>query len=239
MDDFAPDSIANLLVELDDGHLLEFYDDGKYELRNEIDAILEQGTFRYNKIDGTNAELELNNRINPNVERLNVNFIDAIMGYYKWNIIEYHSWNTMPHLSGRFEIISHKQKGPTSFEEALDYVFDIGKRSKKNLSPQSLPQGIYRFFIRTQEKPVKKGILFFITIKENGQYNFEQRHKNPPPPHTSHYRYSKTGAQKAELILDGFDKETFYLTYQNTDAGIFMKKSASSDRIYEGIFLKE
>ena len=28
--------------------------------------------------------------------------------------------------------------------------------------------------------------------------------------------------------IDGFDKETFYLTYQNRDAGIFMKKSASS-----------
>ena len=226
MDDFAPDSIANLLVEVENGTIFEYYEDGLYEVRNSMGERIGGGPYKYEKIDGINAKIEYSD-----LRRITINFLNSNFGYYKWN--------TPPYSSGRFEIISHKQKGPTSFEEALDYVFDIGKRSKKNLSPQSLPLGVYRFFIQTQERPSKKGILFFITINENGQYNFEQRHENPSPPHTSHYRYSKKGAQKAELILDGFDKETFYLTYQNTDAGIFMKKSASSDRIFEGIFLKE
>ncbi|MDP6992000.1 MAG: hypothetical protein QGF89_04845 [Candidatus Marinimicrobia bacterium] len=226
MDDFAPDSIANLLVEVEDGTMIEYFEDGQYEVQNRMGQRIYGLRYTYKKIDGTNAIIEYSD-----LNSVTLNFINPNFGFYKYN--------TPPYNSGRFEIISHKQKGPNSFEEALNYVFDMGKRSKKNLSPQSLPLGVYRFFIQTQERPSKKGILFFITINENGQYNFEQRHENPSPPHTSHYRYSKKGAQKAELILDGFDKESFYLTYQNMDAGIFMKRSASSDRIFEGIFLKE
>jgi len=226
MDDFAPDSIANLLVEVENGTIFEYYEDGLYEVRNSMGERIGGGPYKYEKIDGINAKIEYSD-----LRRITINFHNSNFGYYKWN--------TPPYNSGRFEIISHKQKGPTSFEEALDYVFGIGKRSKKNLSPQSLPQGIYRFFIHTQEKPVKKGILFFITIKEDGQYNFEQQHENAMAPHTSSYEYLKTSQRKAELVLNGFDQEIFYLIYQDTASGTFTKRSASSDRIFEGIFLKE
>lgn len=226
MDDFAPDSITNLLVEVEDGTMIEYFEDGQYEVQNRMGQRIYGVRYTYKKIDGTNAIIEYSD-----LSSINLNFINPNFGFYKYN--------TPPYNSGRFEIISHKQKGPNSFEEALDYVFDIGKRSKKNLSPQSLPLGVYRFFIQTQERPSKKGILFLITINENGQYNFEQRHENAMAPHTSSYEYLKTSQRKAELVLNGFDQEIFYLIYQDTASGTFTKRSASSDRIYEGIFLKE
>ncbi|MEA1882133.1 MAG: hypothetical protein U9N31_07020 [Candidatus Marinimicrobia bacterium] len=229
-DNFAPDSISNLLTELSDGNIVEYYENGLYEHRNSNGELLDQGNYLYNKIDGTHGEVVFNNGDNPYM-RVSFTFNNPIFGYYKWN--------APPYESGRFQIINRKKKTLESFDQALDYVYGIGKGNNKDLSPTILPQGVYRFFIQTQEKPVKKGILFFITINENGQYSFEQKHENPMAPHKSHFRYTKKDLNKAELILSGFDQEIFYLTFQNTDSGIFTKRSAQRDYNYDGIFLKE
>ena len=228
-DNFSPDSVSNSLVELSNGYIMEYYENGLYEIRNSIGELQEQGSFLYKKIDGTNAEIVYNNSYNPEM-RVAFNFINPIIGYYKFT--------TPPYASGRFEILNRKKDTLDSFDQALKYVYSVGSKNIY-LSPNLMPKGAYKFFIQTQEKPVKKGILFFITIKENGLYDFEQRHENPMAPHTSNYRYSKTNKQEAELILDGFDNEIFYLSFQNANTGTFTKKAATSDRIYEGIFLKE
>jgi hypothetical protein len=229
-DNFAPDSVSNLLTELSDGNIVEYYENGLYEYRNSNGELLDQGNYLYNKIDGTHGEVVFNNGDNPNM-RVSFTFNNPIFGYYKWN--------APPYRSGGFEILNRTKDRVDSFDQALKYVYGIGSSKNQDLSPLVLPDGVYQFFIQTQEKPVKKGILFFITIKENGQYDFEQKHKNPMAPHTNHYRYTKKSTNKAELILSGFDQEIFYLTFQNLDSGIFTKQSAQKDHIYNGIFLKD
>jgi len=229
-DNYAPDSISNLLTELSDGNIVEYYENGLYEYRNSNGELLNQGKYLYKKIDGTHGEVVFNNGANPYI-RVSFNFNNPNFGYYKWN--------APPYRSGEFEILKRTKDKADSFDQALKYVYGIGNSKNQDLSPLVLPDGVYRFFIQTQEKPVKKGILFFITIKENGIYDFEQKHNNPMAPHTNHYRYTKIHTNKAELILSGFDQEIFYLTFQNLDSGSFTKKSAQKDHIYNGIFLKE
>ena len=229
-DNFAPDSVSNLLTELSDGNIVEYYENGLYEYRNSNGELLDHGNYLYNKIDGTHGEVVFNN-VDNQYMRVSFNFNNPIIGYYKWN--------APPYNSGRFEIIKRTKDTADSFDQALKYVYGIGNSKNQDLSPLVLPDGVYRFFIQTQEKPVKRGILFFITIKENGQYDFEQKHKNPMAPHTNHYLYTKKSTNKAELILSGFDQEIFYLTFQNLDSGIFTKQSIQKDHIYTGIFLKE
>jgi len=229
-DNFAPDSISNLLTELSDGNIVEYYENGLYEYRNSNGELVDQGKYLYKKIDGTHGEVVFNNGDNPYI-RVSFNFNNPNFGYYKWN--------APPYRSGEFEILKRTKDKADSFDQALKYVYGIGSNTNQDLSPLVLSNGVYRFFIQTQEKPVKKGILFFITIKENGKYDFEQKHNNPMAPHTNHYRYTKINTNKAELILSGFDQEIFYLTFQNLDSGIFTKQSAQKDHIYNGIFLKE
>jgi len=229
-DNFAPDSVSNLLTELSDGNIVEYYENGLYEYRNSHGEFLDRGNYLYKKIDGTHGEVVYNN-VDNSYMRVSFNYISPIFGYYKWN--------TPPYKSGRFEIIKRTKDTVDSFDQALKYVYGIDSSKNQDLSPLVLPDGVYQFFIQTQEKPVKRGILFLITIKKNGQYDFEQKHKNPMAPHTNHYLYTKKNTNKAELILNGFDQEIFYLTFQNLDSGIFTKQSAQKDHIYNGNFLKQ
>ena len=77
MDDFAPDSIANLLVEVEDGTMIEYFEDGQYEVQNRMGQRIYGLRYTYKKIDGTNAIIEYSdlssvtlNFINPNKRNL-------------------------------------------------------------------------------------------------------------------------------------------------------------------------
>ena len=101
-DNFAPDSVSNLLTELSDGNIVEYYENGLYEYRNSNGELLDQGNYLYNKIDGKHGEVVFNNGDNPYIrESFNLNFTKKLLNSLVFFISSLKSSTTNSELTCR------------------------------------------------------------------------------------------------------------------------------------------
>jgi len=229
--DFTPDSFTNILLQIDNGTLFEIFDNQTYQLKNETGRVVDEGKYTYHQVSNNFAYLSMNNF---DVEKkFEMYFDNPVHGRYRFRIVGSGSMG-----DGNFDIIRGVDLANKAHEKAFDYLLP-GNKEGKDFAPEYLSKGNYQFLIHTKDAPILKGIQFIVILKENGAYSFDPKYDEFLESHTGIYYYKKSGLNKAELILDGFSKEKFQLTFQNSGSGFFKIQSPQKDNVYEGIFVRE
>ncbi len=226
---FTPDSISNMVIQIEDNSLFELDNNQLYRIKNVNGAVIDEGKFEYRKVSGTDAYLSLNN-FSMQI-RFELYFDNPVHGQYRFIIV-----GSTTRGEGNFDILRGVDFKNKAHEKTKEFLFPP-KNDGLDISPEYLVNKEYQFILeRLDSKVVSEAISFLIKFEQNGIYHLTPIGTTDIPEHSGVYYYNKTGNKSAVCKLDGFINNNVFITYVNDDSGVF--ETRTETELLEGIFIE-
>ena len=226
---FTPDSISNMVIQLEDDSLFELDNNQLYRIKSVNGAVIDEGKFDYRKISGTEASLSLNNFTMQ--IKFEMYFDNPVHGRYRFNVA-----GKATRGDGNFDILRGVDFKNKSHEKTKEFLFPP-KNDGLDISPEYLVNKQYQFILeRLDSKVMSEAISFLIKFEQNGIYHLTPIGTTDIQEHRGVYYYNKTGNKSAIAKLERFNEKNVLITYVNNDSGVF--ETRTGEGLLEGIFIE-
>jgi len=226
---FTPDSISNMVIQLEDDSLFELDNNQLYRIKNVNGAVIDEGKFDYRKISGTEASLSLNNFTMQ--IKFEMYFDNPVHGRYRFNVA-----GKATRGDGNFDILRGVDFKNKTHEKTKEFLFPP-KNDGLDISPEYLVNKQYQFILeRLDSKVMSEAFSFLVKFEQNGIYHLTPIGTTNIPEHRGVYYYNKTGNKSAIAKLERFNEKNVLITYVNDDSGVF--ETRTGEGLLEGIFIE-